>query len=67
MTDIGNKMNAVVRIVCKTLNIGSEEEQEVNNPVTEEEYKQIQKFTSPYYEKPLTADQKNASTSSQLW
>jgi hypothetical protein len=62
IADIVNKINAVSRIVTKSFYKETEEaekpEEEVKNPVTEEEYKQIQEFTSSYYEKPLTAEQK---------
>jgi hypothetical protein len=61
IADIGNKANAVGRIVTKSFYKETEEEkpeEEVKNPVTEEEYKQIQVFTSSYYEKPLTPEQK---------
>jgi hypothetical protein len=59
---IGNKANAVSRIVTKSFYNETEEEEkpeeEVKNPVTEKEYKQIQEFTNPYYEKSLTPEQK---------
>jgi metal-responsive CopG/Arc/MetJ family transcriptional regulator len=62
IADIGNKINAVSRIVTKSFYKETEEaersEEEVKNPVTEEEYKQIRVFTSSYYEKPLTPEQK---------
>jgi NurA-like 5'-3' nuclease len=60
IADIGNKANAVSRIVTKSFKETEEAEkpeEEVKNPVTEGEYKQIQEFTSPYYEKPLTIEQ----------
>jgi hypothetical protein len=62
IADIGNKINGVSRIITNRFYKETKEaespEEEVKNPVTEEEYKQIQVFTSSYYEKPLTPEQK---------